>query len=210
MNNLEYFQLATSYDQERNITDALLILKRDLFSPFIKILHQDLKAQLQLWFHPLLLPLFLIEGMIYRFLDSNIHTTGQISSIQAVLGQEDPELYHTRGQEPRKSLDPDFPRITRKIISISDYLAMHFYNLKSCPQALDQLLEWSHSSPQSPPRITTDYPTPQSQVKNVLLMLKEKIEYLKDTCNVELMYAECVEKKAQIMTQAVSLKPFLK
>ena len=181
-----------------NLIHGLAIVRPGLkMIPFIRSLLEPLEKHCG---QPLLLPVLLVEPMvsdIYRRI--NIHHQ-KLDEMQAVTGQ------HEYSRIPSGNpLELDFVSTTRSLNFIGNGVGIDVSRLKCILSILEQLVEWGHALKEA--RIgdnRAEIPSDNTQYEGDAIVT-EKTAYLKDTCNVLLIEAECEEKRVQALIQVVCL-----
>jgi hypothetical protein len=165
--------------------------------PFIRSLLDSFEKHRS---HPLLLPVLLVEPMvsdIYRRI--NIHHQ-KLDEVEAVTGQHEYSIIPSGNP-----LELDFVSTTRSLNSIGNRVGIDILRLKCILSILEQLVKWGHALKEA--RIGDDraeIPPDNTQHEGEAL-ITEKIAYLKDTCHVLLVEAECEENRVRALIQVVSL-----
>jgi hypothetical protein len=124
----------------------------------------------------------------------------KLDDMEAVTGQ------HEYSRVPSGNpLELDFVSTTRGLNFIGNGVGIDVLRLKCILSILEQLVEWGHALKEA--RIGDDkaeIPSDNTQYEGEAI-ITEKIAYLKDTCNVLLIEAECEEKRVRALIQVVSL-----
>jgi hypothetical protein len=148
---------------------------------------------------PLLLPVLLIELMVsdaYKRL--NIFHQ-KLDEKEAITGQ------HEYSAIPSGNpLELDFVSTSRSLNSIGNGVGNDILRLKCVLSILEQLVEWGLALKEARMGDDRSEVPPNSTQSEGEAIITEKIAYLKDTCNVLLVEAECEERRIHALIQVVS------
>jgi hypothetical protein len=149
---------------------------------------------------PLLLPVLLVEPMvsdIYRRI--TIHHQ-KLDEMEAVTGQHEYSVIPSGNP-----LELDFVSTTRSLNFTGNGVGIDMLRLKCILSILEQLVEWGHALKEA--RIGDDRSEipPNNTQSEGKAIITEKFAYLKNTCNVLLVEAECEANRVRALIQVVSL-----
>lgn len=194
----DFFQIALHYDTKMNLIHGLAIVRPRLkMIPFIHSLLDSFEKHCG---HPLLLPVLLVEPLVsdtYRRI--NIHHQ-KLVEIEAVTGQHEYSVIPSGNP-----LELDFVSTTRSLNFIGNGVGIHVLRLKCILSILEQLVEWGHALKEARIRDDRAEIPPDNTQSEGEAIITEKIAYLKDTCNVLLIEAECQGNRVRALIQVVSL-----